>query len=173
MKRLIFAATVLLFAGSIWAKEYHVSVKGDNANSGSKRAPLKTVSAAAEKAQPGDTITVHEGIYRERINPPRGGTSDKKRIVYQAAEGEKVTITGSDPVRGWEKVTGNTWKVTLPSSYFGSFNPFAEKVFGDWFSGNGRTHHRGAVYLNNHWLLEAVSYDAVMKPVGKIRGYNL
>jgi len=25
------------------------------------------------------------GTYRERINPPRGGTSDDRRITYQAA----------------------------------------------------------------------------------------
>ena len=29
----------------------------------------------------GDTVTVHEGIYRERINPVNGGTSDLKRVV--------------------------------------------------------------------------------------------
>ena len=35
-------------------------------------------------------ITVHQGVYRERINPPRGGKSDEKRIVYRAAPGETV-----------------------------------------------------------------------------------
>ena len=74
--------------------EYHVSVNGDDANNGSSSNPLKTISAAAQLAQPGDVITVHEGIYRERINPPRGGDSDKKRITYQAADGEKVVIKG-------------------------------------------------------------------------------
>jgi hypothetical protein len=33
-----------------------------------------------------------KGVYRERINPPHGGESDHKRIVYQAANGEKVEI---------------------------------------------------------------------------------
>ena len=55
-------------------------------------------------AQPGDVITIHQGVYRERIAPPRGGRSDRKRIVYQAARGEKVEIKGSEVVKGWVKV---------------------------------------------------------------------
>ena len=60
--------------------------------------------------KPGDVITVHEGIYRERINPPRGGESDAKRIVYQAAPGEKVEIKGSEVVKNWVKVQDDVWK---------------------------------------------------------------
>ena len=63
------------------AAEYYVSQTGDDAKGGSQAAPFKTISAAAEKAQPGDTITVHAGVYRERINPPRGGTADANRIT--------------------------------------------------------------------------------------------
>ena len=77
-----------------------------NANDGSASRPLRTISAAALTGQPGDTVTVHAGIYRERVDPPRGGESDTKRITYQAAPGEKVTITGSEPFKGWEKVSG-------------------------------------------------------------------
>jgi alpha-N-arabinofuranosidase len=52
----------------------------------------------------GDVITVHAGVYRERIAPPRGGASDRKRIVYQAAPGENVEIKGSEVARNWVKV---------------------------------------------------------------------
>src|SRR6516164_8725856 len=83
------------------ANEYHVSPKGNDANDGSKGKPLRTISAAAMRAQAGDVITVHEGVYRERIDPPRGGESDQKRIVYQAAHGENVAIKGSEIVKGW------------------------------------------------------------------------
>ena len=103
---------------------YHVSQHGDDANDGSESQPLRTISAAARLAQPGDTITVHEGIYRERINPPRGGTSDRNRIVYQAAAGEKVVIKGSEMIKGWVKVGHDTWRVTVVNSFFGDFNPY-------------------------------------------------
>ena len=95
------------------------------------------------------------------------GQSDTKRIVYQAAPGEKVVITGSEVVKGWEKVAGDTWKVTLPNAFFGSFNPYAELIHGDWFGANGRRHHTGAVYLNGDWLIEAAHLDEVLKPAGK------
>ena len=125
MKKLIL---LLLSASAVSAAEYHVAVTGNDANTGAKANPFKTISAAANVAEPGDVITVHEGIYRERVNPPRGGTSDRNRITYQAAPGEKVTITGSEPVKGWEKVSGDTWKVTIPNKFFGSYNPFAERI---------------------------------------------
>ena len=96
-------ASVILCSSAI-AAEFHVSPAGSDASDGSKSAPLKTISAAASKAQPGDTITVQEGIYRERINPPRGGTADDKRITYQAAPGAKAVIKGSEQITGWTPV---------------------------------------------------------------------
>ena len=85
---LLFA--LVLMTSVITAKEYHVSVIGSDNNDGSATNPFKTINFAAQQAQPGDVITVHAGTYREWINPARGGESDAKRIVYQAALGEKV-----------------------------------------------------------------------------------
>ena len=88
-------AALLTAAPLAATNEFHVSVSGDDANDGSPSKPFKTISAAAQAAYPGDVITVHAGVYREHVSPPRGGESDAKRIVYQAAEGEKVEIKGS------------------------------------------------------------------------------
>jgi alpha-N-arabinofuranosidase len=63
-------------------REFHVSPGGNDRDEGRFDCPLKTISAAAGLAQPGDIITVHAGIYRERIDPPRGGESDARRIRY-------------------------------------------------------------------------------------------
>ena len=163
---------LLLLSGVIQAREYHVSVKGDDTNKGTAKAPFKTISKAAEVAQPGDVITVHEGTYRERINPPRGGNSDQKRIVYQATPGEKVVIKGSETIKGWQKVQNDTWKVAIPNSFFGDFNPYNDLIHGDWFNPKGREHHTGAVYLNGHWLTEAANPDDVLKPIGAASGYG-
>jgi alpha-N-arabinofuranosidase len=148
------------------ATEFHVALNGKDANPGTQAAPLRSIQHAADRAQPGDVITVHEGIYRERISPPRGGTSDQQRIVYQAAPGEKVAIKGSEKVTNWVKTEGDVWKVTLPNSFFGGFNPYSDLIHGDWFDPKGREHHTGAVYLNGEWLSEAAKLDDVMKPVG-------
>jgi alpha-N-arabinofuranosidase len=164
---ILLASVCLSLSAAATAAEFHVATAGSDANDGTPTNPLKSISAAALKAMPGDTITVHAGIYREHVNPPRGGTSETMRITYQAASGETVTITGSEPAKGWVKAAGDTWKLTLPNSFFGIFNPFAERVHGDWFSPQGRVHHRGCVYLGKDWLTEAANLDAVMKPAAQ------
>jgi alpha-L-arabinofuranosidase len=158
------AGGALLTACGAGATEFHVATTGSDANSGTKESPLRTIQHAAEVAQPGDIITVREGVYREQVSPPRGGTSDKKRITYQAAPGEKVVITGSEIVKNWEHVTNDTWSVTIPNSFFGKFNPYADLIHGDWFLANGRKHHTGAVYLNGDWLVESAREEDIFKP---------
>lgn len=139
--------------------EYHVALTGDDTNSGNASEPLRTIQVAAMLAQPGDTVTVHEGVYRERIDPPRGGESDDKRIVYQAAPGEKVAIKGSEIIKDWQHQDGNVWMVTIPHAYFGSFHPYSNLLSGDWFFPQNREHHSGAVYLNDVAINEAAKLD--------------
>ena len=158
----VLSVIALALINTMQATEYHVAASGNDANRGTKSAPFRTIQRAADLAQPGDGITVHEGVYRERINPPRGGASDKKRIVYQAARGEKVEIKGSEVVKNWVKVQDDVWKVTLPNSFFGSFNPYRDLIHGDWFNPRGRQHHTGAVYLNGEWFIEAAKLNDVL-----------
>jgi alpha-N-arabinofuranosidase len=166
MRKLTLIIAAAWLAHSLSAGEYHVSVAGSDANEGSALRPFKTISAAALLAQPGDVITVHEGIYRERIDPPRGGESDARRIVYRAAQGETVQIKGSEIVSNWVEVQGEVWKATLPNSFFGHFNPYNDVIHGDWFNSRRRQHHTGAVYLNGNWLTEAAQPDDLLKPAG-------
>ncbi len=147
----------------------HVAIDGDDAHDGTETRRLRTISAAARLARPGDTITVHAGTYRERITPPRGGTSDARRITYQAAPGAQVEIKGSEVVRNWTKVGGDVWQAVLPNTFFGAFNPYHEVIRGDWFDPRGRVHHPGAVYLNGAWLTEAAKREDVLAP-GPARG---
>jgi alpha-N-arabinofuranosidase len=144
-------------------REFHVATNGNDAHEGRISHPLRTISAAAARAQAGDVISVHEGIYRERITPLRGGTSDTNRIVYQAAPGERVVISGAEVINGWVRLLGDTWKVTIPNQMFGSFNPYSDVIHGDWFNPNGRVHHTGAVYLNGDWLAEAAKLEDVFR----------
>ena len=162
--RLILVALPLVT--TLHAAEFHVAINGSDATPGSKADPWRTVQHAADLAQPGDVITVHEGVYRERVNPPRGGASDQQRIVYQAAPGEKVVITGTEAVTGWANVQGDIWAAVLPNTFFGDFNPYSDLLGGDWFDSQGRDHHTGAVYLDGAWLDEAASLDEVLKPAG-------
>lgn len=170
MKNFFIAALVLINLSAFaetkpgLGKEYHVSVNGNDANEGSSVKPLKTIMAAANKAMPGDVITVHAGVYRESIVPPRGGDADDKRITYQSAKGEKVEIKGSEVIKGWKKLEDDTWEVKIPNDFFGKFNPYKELIHGDWFTPKpqGRKYLRGAVYLNGDWLMEAATKEEVL-----------
>lgn len=160
-----FAKATPASRNNIHPKEYHVSVEGDDANDGSQAKPFKTIMAAAGMAMPGDMITVHAGVYREQITPPRGGNSDKERIIYRAAKGEKVIIKGSEIIKGWQKLEKDTWVVKIPNNLFGSFNPYKKIIQGDWFTPtpNDRKYLRGAVYLNGDWLMEAAKKEEVFR----------
>jgi len=146
------------------AREFHVSAKGDDTNDGSPSKPFRTISAAARVAQPGDIVTVHEGTYRERVTPPRGGESDANRIVYQAAPGEAAVIKGSEVIRDWRQWAPGVWKATVPNSLFGKYNPYEDVIVGDWFDSRGRPHHTGEVYLNGKSLYESHLLERVLDP---------
>ena len=164
--RFLILSLLLCIHSSIWAIEYHVSPKGNDMNKGTIDAPFKTIGKAAQMAMPGDIITVHEGVYREWINPPRGGESDTRRIVYRAAAGEKVAIKGSERITSWEPVEGykGVWKVTLPNTFFGDYNPYIDEIYGDWFNDHGRIHHTGEVFLNEKSLYEKETIEKVYNP---------
>ena len=162
-KQLMTAVAVLTLAAAAHASTFYVALSGNDANPGTSSAPFRTIQHAADLAQPGDTIIVHAGTYRERVSPLRGGTSDTNRIVYEAAPGEKVVITGSEEVSNWVKVNGDVWKTTLPNSFFGRFNPYSDLIHGDWFNPLGHQHHTGEVYLDGKWFTEAASLEDVMK----------
>lgn len=148
--------------------EYHVSKFGNDKNTGSKDNPFFTIQRAANVALAGDTVIVHEGIYREQVSPCYGGKGEGQRIVYTAAKGEKVHIKGSEIVKGWEKEEGSVWKKTLPNSFFGKYNPFAEPLVGDWVVDPFDVPvHLGDVYLNGKSFFEAFSLNEVKSP--KIR----
>ncbi|MGQ9504889.1 MAG: NosD domain-containing protein [Thermogutta sp.] len=169
LKFAIGGCLLLLLTATGFAREIHVAVSGDDAAEGTADKPLRTISAAAQLAQPGDTVIVHEGLYREEIAPPRGGLSDEKRITYLAAPNERVEIRGSEVIKGWTKLEGDVWQVVIPNSFFGKFNPYSDVISGDWFNPKGRVHHTGAVYLNGEWLAEAASKEDLFKPAGNLR----
>jgi hypothetical protein len=166
MKRVLIILAVLFPTfTALTAKEYHVSVKGNDANDGSAPKPFKTIMQAVQVAYPGDTITVHAGTYREWVNPLRGGESDSRRIIYRAAPGEKVEIKGSEIIKDWKKEKNGVWKAVIPNSFFGDYNPYRDSVHGDWFIGKGRVHHTGEVFLNGKSLYEMETLEKVFNPV--------
>ena len=125
----------------------------DNNNGTSEATAFSTIGKAASIAGPGDTILVHEGVYREWVAPARGGEKGRP-VTYLAAPGEKVIISGSEVYSGpWEAVSGyhGVYMTVIPSSFFkDDFDPFRINFNR---SRDGET--QGQVFVNGMELTEA------------------
>src|SRR5208282_5153649 len=116
-------AAALLTGPTASARQIHVAKIGANANAGTAESPYLTIGRAAEAAQPGDTVIVHRGTYREWVKPLRGGRDENSRITYRAASGEDVLIKGSERITSWGDQGGGIWMVDLPARFLGDYNP--------------------------------------------------
>lgn len=95
--------------------------QAQDGNPGSPDRPLKTINRAAELAEPGDIVLVQPGIYRERVDPRRGGEPGRP-ITYQAARRGEVFLRGSEPFHGpWSPAPGlsGVLRAPLPAALFG------------------------------------------------------
>lgn len=115
----------------IFGKDYYVHQKhpkADDKNPGTVDLPFKTINGSLPHLQPGDTVYVREGVYREQIILPKepwtfkgvtyppfkGGVSYTQMISFIAYPGEEVVIKGSDIVKGWTKYKDNIYVVNWP-----------------------------------------------------------
>jgi hypothetical protein len=69
--------------------------------------PLKTLAKACAIVQPGETIVLRSGVYREVLAPRRDG------VTIRAMKGEKVTISGADLIEGWRREADGGWSAPL------------------------------------------------------------
>ncbi|MFG1811319.1 discoidin domain-containing protein [Streptomyces sp. NPDC049040] len=144
----------------------HVAKNGSDSNAGTQAAPYLTINHAAQEAQPGDTVLVHAGLYRETVKPARGGTDEAHRITYADAGDGEVVVKGSEEVDSWVRAGGNVWSVTLPAGYFGDYNPYAtgqpQGGGGDVFPG----YTAGDVYLDEQAYSEKPALGDVQGTAG-------
>jgi alpha-N-arabinofuranosidase len=149
----------LLLSVRAGAAEFHVATTGSDAAQGSKEAPWQTIQKAAATLMPGDTCIVHAGTYREWVNPARGGTAQMP-IKYEGAKGEDVFVKGSNQLTTWALDSGQVWKVVVPTSTFGTFNPYSAVFSGDYMTA-GANYHQGNVYLNGKAYSEVLTQAEV------------
>ena len=153
-------------------KVYHVAKSGSDSAPGTQAEPFLRISQAAKVAMPGDTVLVHEGVYREWVKPQNGGLNDGMRITYEAAPGESVLITGAERITDWVHLDAGVWKAVLPNAFFGDYNPYSELLYGDWLvDPTDGSVHLGDVYLNGVSFYEAKSLDDVFHPQIRLTGF--
>lgn len=85
-------------------RAWWVSPTGSDANSGTQSAPMRTIQAAMNRAQPGDEVRCEPGIYYETVDTPRSGTATQPIRLVANAPG--VILDGSDPAM----MSRNDWR---------------------------------------------------------------
>src|SRR5674476_1010181 len=88
----------------------HVAITGADTAAGTESAPFRTINHAAQVALPGDTVLVHEGLYREwvirrALDEPRKHLGDvylNGQSFYEALTKEELTAPArTEAVDGW------------------------------------------------------------------------
>ena len=69
--------------------------------------PLASLAKACALAQPGETIVLRGGVYREVLAPKND------RVTVRAMKGEKVTISRADLIEGWKREPDGGWSAAL------------------------------------------------------------
>jgi hypothetical protein len=113
------------------AGTWHVAgsrAEASDDNPGTAQKPWKTISKAAAILEPGDTVMIHGGTYREYVQPARGGTPAQP-ITYQGAPGEEVVISGADVITGWVPAGDKVWKKE-PWPYHFRTHPAEQRLVG-------------------------------------------
>ncbi len=142
--------------------KYYVDCKAKAGGDGTSGRPFNTINAAAALAMAGDEVIVAPGIYREDVNPINAGT-EKERIVYRSEKPLEAVITGADRFTTWEHHEGDVYKLTVPNSYFGAYNPYTTLVEGDWLNITVPM-HTGDVFLNGRSMYEKDAYAKIISP---------
>src|SRR5699024_1701604 len=109
----------------------HVAKNGSDYGLGTETSPFLTIDKAASVALPGDSVIVHEGIYREQITHINSGLRVARRINCKAVNNEKIVIKGSEEIKNCEHVEQNIWNVDIYNLFFYHFISFDSKLFGD------------------------------------------
>jgi hypothetical protein len=113
-----------------FARTYFVDNRNPQAsdsNPGSKERPFLTINRAAQVLQPGERVVIMSGVYRERVDPRRGGAGPDKMISYEAAPGAAVVVKGSRLVRtGWEPSAG--FKLDVPPGSRSSIKIYTRRL---------------------------------------------
>ena len=79
-------------------RHYYVSTLGNDANSGTKELPFKTISKAASVAKAGSVVLIQSGVYYEDVKPLYSGEPDHY-IIYQNDGDGEVIIDAQDGQR--------------------------------------------------------------------------
>jgi hypothetical protein len=107
------------------ASIYVNAATGNDSNSGSQSAPLKTIGASVTKAMAnndqsiGTKVIISPGTYRESVIIGSTRKSTTMPITFEAATNGTVFVSGSEVVSGWTAYKGSStiYEATWPKKF--------------------------------------------------------
>ena len=131
---------------AVMAKTYYVSTKGNNKNSGTIEQPFQTIQHIAKIVQPGDTVYIRGGVYREKVNLANSGTADAS-ITFTAYKDEKVLISNTKLITPGENGVGQWQPHKLPNGK----SIYKIQLPSEWDRGAGNNQ----IFVNGQAMIEA------------------
>jgi parallel beta-helix repeat protein len=149
----LLCATLFLTQSIEAGQNYYVDIGGSDSNPGTEAEPFATIQAGLNAAQPGDTVDLFSGVYRDQ-NPTfvRSGTTAAP-ISLQAAPGASVTVSGSDVLGGWTQVGASGVYTHANFTHY----------FGEWSANpaDARDEARNQLFVNGSYVPEVSSQSAI------------
>jgi len=150
------AVLVLLSVVPAHAKVWHVApqtLAGIDPNS-----QVRTLREAVARLEPGDTVLLHSGTYREQVNLDRSGTREQP-ITIRAADGAAVVLTGADRLVDWTPIPGPDRIYSTPWPHrFVTWNRHFTHPNDDYHRLIGRCEQ---VFLNGYPLRQVLERDKI------------
>jgi hypothetical protein len=146
------------FSAAANGKTWHVS--GQKLAGIKQDEQVQTISKAASLAGPGDTVIVHDGIYRETVVIEKSGLPDSP-ITFQAATVPDVVITGADRISEWTRLPGQDRIYSTPWPYkFITWNRHNTHPDDDFHLLIGRCEQ---VFVNGYALRQVLERDKLAR----------
>ena len=148
----------LSFSTVVVGKTWHVS--GEKLAGIKQQEQVRTIARAAALAEPGDTVIIHSGIYREAAVIEKSGKLDNP-ITFQAAAGAGVIMTGADRISEWTEVKGDGRIYSTPWPHeFITWNRHHTHPDNDYHRLIGRCEQ---VFVNGYALRQALDLDKLAR----------
>jgi hypothetical protein len=152
--------TVLFHLPSSQARTLHVApheLKGVSAT-----AQFRSINDAAKSVEPGDTVSIHGGVYRESVVIATSGTKDKP-IRFEAASAQSVIVTGADRLLGWQKADAaspdNIYSADWPHRFL-TWSKTGTHPSNDYHAVIGRAEQ---VFVDGYPLLQVLKRDQMAR----------
>jgi hypothetical protein len=148
----------LCFCSAVSGKTLHVC--GQTLAGIEPEEQVRTVDKAASLAEPGDTVIIHSGVYREAVTIERSGLPDKP-ITFQAAIGAAVVVTGADHITEWSETSSESRIYSAPWPHkFITWNRHHTHPDDDYHRLIGRCEQ---VFVNGYVLRQVLERDKLAR----------